>query len=125
MILFVLAVSLFLAFSTGVSATCEVCPNCDHEQISVSQGDACLNFWTCSGDTITCSYPSVANPGTWNNCSYSELADWALTAGPSAICYASSGADPKCEPPNNPYDFGTSACTASYGYVGGVNSGLL
>ncbi|KAG1815147.1 uncharacterized protein BJ212DRAFT_1359795 [Suillus subaureus] len=72
MIPFVLAVSLFLAFGTGVSASCEACPNCDYEQISVSQGDACLNYWTCSGDTITCYYPSVANPGTFNNCSYSE-----------------------------------------------------
>ncbi|KAG1815157.1 uncharacterized protein BJ212DRAFT_1359838 [Suillus subaureus] len=72
MIHFVLAVSLFLAFGTGVSASCEACPNCDYEQISVTQGDACLNYWTCSGDTITCYYPSVANPGTFNNCSYSE-----------------------------------------------------
>ncbi|KAG2358275.1 hypothetical protein BDR07DRAFT_1379552 [Suillus spraguei] len=42
-------------------------------------------------DTITCSYPSVANPGTFNNCSYSESASWALTAGPSDICATELG----------------------------------
>src|SRR6267154_6432216 len=71
----VLAVALIiynlLAVSTGVGARCEACPNCDWENISPTQGNACLNYWTCSGDTITCYYPSVANPGTYNGCSYS------------------------------------------------------
>jgi len=138
---FVLAISLLLALSTGVSATCEACPNCDYESISVTQGDACLNFWTCSGDTITCSYPSVANPGTWNNCSYApanvsnslaavhahslifrKWQDWALVAGPSDICFPYAGVNSKCEPGNDPYNIGTSSCTASYGYVGEYNS---
>ncbi|KAG2358286.1 hypothetical protein BDR07DRAFT_291797 [Suillus spraguei] len=126
MICFVLGISLFLALGTGVNANCEACPNCDFEEISISQGNACLNYWTCSGDTITCSYPSVANPGTFNNCSYSASADWALTAGPSDICAAESGLNSKCEPPNNPYILGTlGGCTGSYAYVGEVNSGLL
>ncbi|KAG2358276.1 hypothetical protein BDR07DRAFT_1463118, partial [Suillus spraguei] len=123
MIRFVLAIALFLVLGTGVRANCEACPNCDYEQISVSQGDACLNYWTCSGDTITCSYPSVANPGTFNNCSYSESADWALTAGPSEICFSYSGLNSKCEPPNDPYNLVVPGCTASYGYVGENNSG--
>ncbi|KAG1786066.1 uncharacterized protein HD556DRAFT_1417283 [Suillus plorans] len=71
MVHFVLAVSLLLVLGTGVSANCEACPNCDYEEISIEQGNACLNYWTCSGDTFTCYYPSVANPGTWNGCSYS------------------------------------------------------
>lgn len=70
MVRFTLAISLLLALGTGVSAECEACPNCDYENISIQQGDACLNYWTCSGDTISCYYPSVANPGTWNTCSY-------------------------------------------------------
>lgn len=125
MIPFVLAVSLFLALSTGVGATCEACPNCDYESISISQGDACLNYWTCSGDTITCFYPSVANPGTFNNCSYSEPNDWPLNDGSSEFCFPYAGVNSKCEPGNDPYNVGTSACTASYGYVGEYNSGLL
>src|SRR5882757_6911440 len=63
-----------LVASTGVNANCEACPNCDWENISISQGDACLNYWTCSGDTISCYYPSVANPGTYTGCSYSASA---------------------------------------------------
>lgn len=80
---FVLAVALaiynLLALSTGVGATCEACPNCDYEQISPTQGNACLNYWTCSGDTISCFYPSVANPGTYRECSYSASAVSALS----------------------------------------------
>ncbi|KAG0707934.1 hypothetical protein DFH29DRAFT_559995 [Suillus ampliporus] len=114
-----------LAISTGVNATCEACPNCDWERISISQGDACLNYWTCSGDTITCYYPSVANPGTFNACSYSASADWALTAGSTDICMSYAGDNSKCEPLNNPYNLGIPACTASYGYVGEGNSALL
>jgi hypothetical protein len=75
---FVLAVALIvynlLAVSTGVGATCEACPNCDYENISPTQGNACLNYWTCSGDTISCYYPSVADPGTYTGCSYSASA---------------------------------------------------
>lgn len=63
-----------LTFSTGVEARCEACPDCDYEQINITQGNACLDDWTCSGDTITCNYPSVANPGTFNGCSYSAAA---------------------------------------------------
>ncbi|KAG0707931.1 hypothetical protein DFH29DRAFT_559950 [Suillus ampliporus] len=146
----VLAVTLIiyhlLALCTGVDATCEACPNCDYEQISPSQGDACLNYWTCSGDTISCYYPSVANPGTYTGCSYSASAvsscfsqqcmhtyptmfgksqGWGLTGGPSNICFSVAGVNDGCQPGNDPYSFGLGACTASYGYVGGVNSGLL
>ncbi|KAF8228555.1 hypothetical protein L208DRAFT_239648 [Tricholoma matsutake] len=56
----------------GVGASCEACPNCDYERISSTVGNACLNYWTCSGDTITCYYPSVANPGTFTGCSYNK-----------------------------------------------------
>ncbi|KAG2146295.1 hypothetical protein DEU56DRAFT_170137 [Suillus clintonianus] len=126
---FVLAVAMIvhilLALTTRVSAECEACPNCDYEQISPSQGNACLNYWTCSGDTISCYYPSVANPGTYTGCSYSASADWALTAGPSNICFPYSGLNSKCQPGNDPYNLGIPACTASYGYVGEYNSGLL
>ncbi|KAG2137411.1 uncharacterized protein EDB93DRAFT_1106614 [Suillus bovinus] len=109
MVRFVLAaVSLLLALGTGVSAECEACPNCDYENISIQQGDACLNYWTCSGDTITCYYPSVANPGTFNGCSYSASASWTLTAGPSDICFAEAGLNSK-------------SCTASYGLVDEYN----
>ncbi|KAG2340957.1 hypothetical protein BDR05DRAFT_966208 [Suillus weaverae] len=114
-----------LALCTGVGATCEACPNCDYEQISISQGNACLNHWTCSGDTISCYYPSVANPGTYTGCSYSASAGWGLTSGPSNICFSAAGVNDGCQPANNPYSFGLGSCTASYGYVGGVNSGLL
>ncbi|KAG2134835.1 hypothetical protein DEU56DRAFT_405476 [Suillus clintonianus] len=113
-----------LAVSTGVGATCMACPNCDYERISIQQGDACLNYWTCSGDTITCYYPSVANPGTFTSCSYSGSSSWALTAGPSDICFSVAGDNSKCLPPNDPYN-NFVGCTASYGYDGGVNSGLL
>ncbi|OAX38470.1 hypothetical protein K503DRAFT_770442 [Rhizopogon vinicolor AM-OR11-026] len=65
-----LIICSLLAVSTGVWATCEACPNCDYDNISVQQGDACLNYWTCSGDTISCFYPSVENPGTFTECSY-------------------------------------------------------
>jgi hypothetical protein len=64
----------FLATTTGVGARCEACPNCDYEEISIAQGNECLDNWTCSGDTITCNYPSAANPGTFNACSYSASA---------------------------------------------------
>ncbi|KAG0707933.1 hypothetical protein DFH29DRAFT_1065974 [Suillus ampliporus] len=107
----VLAVALIiynlLVVSTGVSARCEACPNCGTE--------SCIDNWTCSGDTITCNYPSVAYPGTWTACSYSESAGWGLTAGPSDICYSVAGDNAKCQSPNNPYlwDYG---CTASYGW---------
>ncbi|OAX38471.1 hypothetical protein K503DRAFT_770443, partial [Rhizopogon vinicolor AM-OR11-026] len=63
-----------LAVSTGVGATCLACDNCDYDRISIQQGDACLNYWTCSGDTISCFYPSVENPGTYTECSYSASA---------------------------------------------------
>ncbi|KAJ8585108.1 hypothetical protein M405DRAFT_825703 [Rhizopogon salebrosus TDB-379] len=107
----------FLATTTGVGARCEACPNCDSEEISIAQGNECLDNWTCSGDTITCNYPSAANPGTFNACSYSASASWGLVSGPSDICPGAAGDNSKCEPPNNPYiiDY---ACTASYGYVG-------
>ncbi|OJA15701.1 hypothetical protein AZE42_11961 [Rhizopogon vesiculosus] len=65
-----LIICSLLAVSTGVWATCEACPNCDYDNISIQQGDACLNYWTCSGDTISCFYPSVENPGTFTECSY-------------------------------------------------------
>ena len=71
----VLAVALIiyklLVLSTGVGATCEACPNCVYQEISVTQGNACLNYWTCEGDTISCYYPSVTDPGTYTGCSYS------------------------------------------------------
>ena len=141
----VLIICNLLLLSTGVGAQCEACPNCDYESISIEQGDACLNYWTCSGDTITCYYPSVANPGTYNACSYSASAvsnsilavmhahspifglfkGFALTAGPSDVCFSEAGVNDGCEPSNNPYNVGLSACTASYGYVGEYNSGLL
>jgi hypothetical protein len=74
----VLAVALIiynlLALSTGVGATCEACPNCVYQEISPTQGNACLNYWTCSGDTISCYYPSVTDPGTYTGCSYSASA---------------------------------------------------
>ena len=54
-----------LAISTGVGARCEACPNCDTE--------SCLDNWTCSGDTITCNYPSAADPGTFIGCSYLSI----------------------------------------------------
>ncbi|KAG1741483.1 uncharacterized protein EDB91DRAFT_1130698 [Suillus paluster] len=114
-----------LALSTGVDAECEACPNCDYESISISQGDACLNYWTCSGDTISCFYPSVANPGTFTECSYSPPNDWALSSGPSDICFPYAGINSKCQPGNDPYNLGIPACTASYGYVGEGNSALL
>jgi len=143
---FVLAVASIIyglfVFTTGVGATCEACPNCDYDRISIEQGNACLNYWTCSGDTISCFYPSVENPGTYTECSYSASAvselsysntcrtqhlfqDWALTSGPSDLCFSYAGDNSKCEPSNNPYNLGLPGCTASYGYVGGVNSGLL
>ncbi|KAF8239732.1 hypothetical protein L208DRAFT_1374574 [Tricholoma matsutake] len=113
-----LAVALILfALSTRVGATCEACPNCDYEQISPTQGNACLNYWTCSGDTITCYYPSVANPGTFTGCSYSASAGWGLTAGPSNICFSAAGLNSKCQPGNDPYNNAVGACTAPEGYV--------
>ncbi|KAG2137393.1 uncharacterized protein EDB93DRAFT_763478 [Suillus bovinus] len=118
------AVLLLLALGKGVSAACEACPNCDTERISIEQGNACLNYWTCSGDTITCYYPSVANPGTFNGCSYSESASWALVSGPSDICLSEAGLNSKCEPGNDPYNDNT-GCTASYGLVNGTNGQLL
>ncbi|KAG1741492.1 uncharacterized protein EDB91DRAFT_331468 [Suillus paluster] len=120
-----LIISHLLTISTGVNANCEACPNCDWEVYSPTAGDACLNYWTCSGDTITCYYPSVANPGTYTGCSYSASASWTLTAGPTDVCMSEAGVNSKCEPPNNPYNLGIPGCTASYGYDGGVNSGLL
>ncbi|KAG2058166.1 hypothetical protein BDR06DRAFT_103180 [Suillus hirtellus] len=125
MIHFILTVSLLFALGTGVSAECVACPNCDYERISIEQGDACINFWTCSGDTITCTYPSVANPGTWNNCSYSASTGWALADGPSEICFSGAGANAKCEAPNNPYNNAIPGCTASYGLINGTNGQLL
>ncbi|KAG2137391.1 uncharacterized protein EDB93DRAFT_1106599 [Suillus bovinus] len=126
MVRFVLAaVSLLLALGTGVSAECEACPNCDYERISIEQGDACLNHWTCSGDTITCYYPSVANPGTWNACAYAPANDWALVSGPSGICFPYAGLNSKCQPGNDPYNLGIPGCTASYGFVNETNSQLL
>src|SRR6267154_954930 len=132
-LLVTLIIFYFLAVSTGVGANCEACPNCDWENISLTQGNACLNYWTCSGDTITCYYPSVANPGTYNGCSYSASAvsscfsqsnlctlthgnfqSWALTAGSSTICKSVAGVNSKCLPYNNPYNLGIPACTASY-----------
>ncbi|KAG1823113.1 hypothetical protein EV424DRAFT_1397785 [Suillus variegatus] len=125
MVHFVLAVSLLLTLGTGVSANCEVCPNCDYEQINIERGNGCLNYWTRSGDTFTCYYPSVANPETWNGCSYSASADWALTAGPTEICTAEAGVNPKYEPGNDLYDIGEQGYSASYGFVNETNSQLL
>ncbi|KAG1729689.1 hypothetical protein EDB19DRAFT_1832299 [Suillus lakei] len=124
-----------LVASTEVNANCEACPNCDWENISPTQGNACLNYWTCSGDTITCYDPSVANPGTYTGCSYSASAvgsrfslrcitlttpgnfqSWALTAGPTNVCDSLAGVNSKCLPANNPYNLGIPACTASYGH---------
>jgi hypothetical protein len=50
---------------------------------------------------------------------------WALTAGPSDICFSEAGVNDGCEPSNNPYNLQLPGCTASYGYVGEYNSGLL
>ncbi|KAG1908008.1 uncharacterized protein F5891DRAFT_974597 [Suillus fuscotomentosus] len=88
---------------------------------SIEQENACLNYWTCSGDTFACYYPSVANPGTWNSCSYSASADWALAAGPTEICTAKAGVNLKCEPGNDPHDIGDQGYSASYGFISETN----
>ena len=139
-----LALYSLSTFIARVGATCEACPNCDYERINNTVGDACLNYWTCSGDTITCYYPSVANPGTFTACAYNKAqlvrrcpsfldtktyetlqGDWGLVSGPSDICFPYAGLNSKCQPGNDPYNLGVGACTASYGYVGGINSQLL
>ncbi|KAG2137413.1 uncharacterized protein EDB93DRAFT_765375 [Suillus bovinus] len=124
MIHFALVLSLLLALGTGVSARCQACPNCDYEQISIEQGDACLSYWTCSGTTYDCYYPSVANPGTYNVCTYNASDNGGLIAGPSGICEEGGGDNAHCEPANNPYNIGY-GCTASYGFVNETNSQLL
>ncbi|OJA15700.1 hypothetical protein AZE42_11960 [Rhizopogon vesiculosus] len=114
-----------LAVSTGVGATCEACPNCDYDHISTEEGNACLNYWTCEGDTFSCFYPSVENPGTFTECSYGPADDWALVSGPSDTCFPYAGVADQAGCPYEPYNLALPGCTASYMYIGETNSGLL
>ncbi|KAG8216954.1 hypothetical protein J3R82DRAFT_7236 [Butyriboletus roseoflavus] len=105
-----------LSFSTGVYATCLACPNC------ISEG--CLYSWTCSGATITCNYPSSANPGTYDGCVFTGTPtgygyyEFLQTGGPAVCDGIVIGDNSKCEPYNNPWNVPGEACTSSGSYVG-------
>ncbi|KAH0826733.1 hypothetical protein J3R83DRAFT_5138, partial [Lanmaoa asiatica] len=105
-----------LSLSTGVYATCLACPNCNTE--------GCLNYWTCSGTTITCYYPSAANPGTYDGCVFSgTLTQYGYyvsvgTGGPAVCDGMVIGDNSHCEPYNNPWNVPGNVCTSSYSYVG-------
>ncbi|KAF9225660.1 hypothetical protein BS17DRAFT_777470 [Gyrodon lividus] len=126
-------VASLLSLFSGVNAMCYACPNCDYDNISTTQGNACLNYWTCSGSTIICYcyYPSVENPGTFSPCEFTGTTtqygyyDFALTSGPSVCDGLEIGDNPKCEPSNDPWNAVSNVCTASEAYVGEPNSGLL
>ncbi|KAF9233393.1 hypothetical protein BU15DRAFT_66621 [Melanogaster broomeanus] len=143
-------VASLLSLSTGVNAGCYTCPNCDYDRISNTVGDACLNYWTCSGNSFTCYYPSVEYPGTFSACQFTGtenaegyyvsltlwrenklqylhiriVQDFTLTSGPS-VCEAYIGDNPDCQGYNIPWNSATNECTAAEQYVGEVNSGLL
>ncbi|KAF8122149.1 hypothetical protein EV363DRAFT_1395178 [Boletus edulis] len=116
--------SSLLGHSTRASASCLACPNCIYDPLPNGQGNACLNYWTCSGETITCYYPSVEYPGTFTACVFTyDGSFFTLTASSPSVCDDSEiGDNSKCEPPNDPWN---GACTASEAYVGEPNSGLL
>ncbi|KAF9235530.1 hypothetical protein BU15DRAFT_64788 [Melanogaster broomeanus] len=124
-------VTSLLSLSSGVNALCYACPNCDYDNISTTVGNACLNYWTCSGSTITCYYPSVEYPGTFSACQFTGTEteygyyEFALTSGPSVCDGLNIGDNRGCEPYNDPWNAVSNECTAAEQYVGGVNSGLL
>ncbi|KAF9233395.1 hypothetical protein BU15DRAFT_66623 [Melanogaster broomeanus] len=125
--------SSLLGLSSRVSAICLACSNCIYDQLPNGQGNACLNYWTCSGDTITCYYPSTEYPGTFTACEFTGSGyilmfsqDFTLTSDSPAVCDGSSiGDNSNCEPNNDPWNVGTNTCTSSEAYVGEPNSGLL
>ncbi|KAF8842469.1 hypothetical protein BDN67DRAFT_979621 [Paxillus ammoniavirescens] len=125
------AALMALSFSSGVNAMCYACPNCDYDNISTTQGNACLNYWTCSASVITCYYPSVEDPGTFSACEFTGTQteygyyEFALTSGPSVCDGLEIGDNSKCEPSNDPWNAVSNECTGSEAYVGEPNSGLL
>ncbi|KIJ59920.1 hypothetical protein HYDPIDRAFT_190248 [Hydnomerulius pinastri MD-312] len=124
----IVLVSSLLGLSMTAGATCLACSNCIYDPLPNDQGNACLNYWTCSGDTITCYYPSVEYPGTFTACEYTETAtsEFTLTSTSPAVCDGSYiGDNSKCEPSNNPWNVPAGVCTASEAYVGEYNSALL
>ncbi|KAF8842468.1 hypothetical protein BDN67DRAFT_965803 [Paxillus ammoniavirescens] len=119
--------SNLLGLSSRASAMCLACSNCLYDPLPNNQGNVCLNYWTCSGNTITCYYPSTEYPGTFTACEFTGSGyDFTLTSTSPAVCDGSPiGDNSKCEPSNNPWNVGTNSCTASEVYVGEGNSGLL
>lgn len=145
-----LVLSSLLGLSTRASAACLACSNCLEDPLPDNQGNVCLNYWTCSDNTVTCYYPSTEYPGTFSACEYTgsgsvspqilavdanadtelDSKAWVLSTSSPAVCATGYGVgtgsgNPKCEPPNNPYNVGTDECTSAEQYVGGTNSGLL
>ncbi|KAG9309982.1 hypothetical protein JVU11DRAFT_10016 [Chiua virens] len=134
-----LVLSSLLGFSTHASALCLACPNCIYDPLPNGAGNACLNYWTCSGDTITCYYPSVEYPGTFTACAFTgsgsvslrmtgtvyadaefdlDSKEFTLTASSPSVCDDSYiGDNSKCEPSNDPWNAVAEECTASEAYV--------
>lgn len=147
---FAVSVALvLLGLSIQGSAECLACSNCIDDPLPNNQGNVCLNYWTCSGNTITCNYPSIQYPGTFTACEFTgsgsvsphirvvdanadielESKAWTLTTSSPAVCAGATvgtgTGNPKCEPNNNPYNVGTDECTSAEQYVGEYNSELL
>ncbi|KDQ55029.1 hypothetical protein JAAARDRAFT_60031 [Jaapia argillacea MUCL 33604] len=102
-----LIASVLLVLCTRVDAQgpyCLLCPTQDLEDVNTPTTKdypgpwETLDHWTCSStaQTLSCFYPSAADPGTYNDCTYSGETGF-LVSGPSNFCVGDAVRENKCD----------------------------